>query len=239
MKPQLSVIMPMYNEKNIAGNVKQTIKAIDTFNLPYEIIVVDDGSKNNCFQEAKKVKSSKVKVVGYKENKGKGFAIKYGFKFTKGEYVAFVDSDLELNPLQLKDYMEIMKEQKADIVIGSKRHPESKVKYPAIRRFMSLIYQILIKILFNLHVRETQVGLKLFKRKVLVDIFPRVLIKRFAFDLEWLVNANKLGYKIVEAPIELNYKFESTVSLKSIFYMLQDTAAIFYRLRIIHYYDKT
>src|SRR3989339_129025 len=236
MKPKLSVIMPMYNEKNIVGNIKQSIKIFDTFKIPYEIIIVDDGSKNSCFNEAKTVKSNKVKVVGYKENKGKGFAIKYGFKFTKYNYVAFLDSDLDLNPKQLKDFIEIMQKEKADIVIGSKRHPESKVKYPIPRRVMSRFYQLLVKVLFNLNVTETQVGLKLFKRKVLEDIFPRVVIKRFAFDLEWLVNANKQGYKIVEAPIELNFKFTSTINPKAIFYMLQDTAAIFYRLKIIHYY---
>jgi glycosyltransferase involved in cell wall biosynthesis len=238
MKPKLSVIMPMYNEKNIASNIKQSIKIFDTFKIPYEIIIVDDGSKINSFQEAKKIKSNKVKVVGYKENKGKGFAIKYGFKFTKGEYIAFIDSDLDLNPKQLKDFIEIMQKEKADAVIGSKRHPQSKVNYPIPRKIMSWAYQILIKILFNLNVTETQVGLKLFKRKVLEDIFPRVIIKRFAFDLEWLVNANKLGYKIVEAPIELNFKFTSTINPKAVFYMLQDTAAIFYRLNIIHYYDR-
>jgi glycosyltransferase involved in cell wall biosynthesis len=234
----LSAIIPMYNEKNIYSNLKEAIKIFDGFTIPYEIIVVDDGSANDCFNEAKKIKSNKVKVVGYKENKGKGNALKYGFNLAKGDYVAFVDADLEINPKQLKNFMKIMEEKNADIVIGSKRVAYSKVHYPFIRRLMSQIYQTLIKILFDLNVKDTQVGLKLFRAEVLRKVFPKILVKRFAFDLEVLVNANHLGYRIVEAPIELNYKFGSTVNLKAIYYILLDTAAIFYRLKILKYYDR-
>ena len=237
MKPKLSVIMPMYNERNIYNNLKEAVKIFDEFKINYEIIVVDDGSTNNCLKEAKRIKSKKIKIVGYKKNKGKGFALKYGFDFVNGDYVAFVDADLELNPRQLKDYLRIIEEKNADIVIGSKRHPLSKVSYPITRRILSRAYQRLIKILFNLDVKETQVGLKLFRFEALKKIFPKIVVKRFAFDLEILVNANKLGYKVVEAPIEIVYKFRSAINLKEIFWILIDTAAIFYRLKILRYYD--
>ncbi len=237
MKIKLSVIMPMYNPKEIVRNLKEATIALEKITSSYEIILVNDGSTNNCFEEAKKFKNKKVKVVGYEKNQGKGYAIKYGFKFVKGDYVAFVDSGRDLNPKQLKDFMAVMEKTKTDIVIGSKKHPLSKVHYPLMRRIMSAIYRNFNYLVFNLNVKDTQVGLKLFKRKVLNEVMPRIAIKRFAFDLELLVIANKRGFKITEAPIVLNYKFQSTINITAVFWMLWDTAAIVYRDKILKYYD--
>jgi hypothetical protein len=93
--------------------------------------------------------------------------------------------------------------------------------------------------LFHLKLRDTQTGLKLFKRKVLEDVVPLLAIKGFAFDLELLVVARRLAYtKVMEAPVDLDYQFQSTVSPKAVFNVLWDTAAIFYRLRILRYYDR-
>lgn len=234
---KLSIIMPMYNAKDIEANIKAATNSLNKVTDKYEIILVDDGSSNNCFQQAKKIKNSKLKVVGYTKNQGKGNAIKYGFKFCSGKYVAFVDSGRDLDPIQLKSFIEKMEKEKADIVIGSKRHPESDVHYPPLRRFMSWTYQILNRILFNLSVKDTQVGIKLFKKSALDKIMPKIAIKRFAFDLELLVIAQKLGYKIVEAPITMRYQFQSSINTKAVFWMLWDTMAIFYRNSILHYYD--
>ncbi|MDO8623035.1 MAG: glycosyltransferase family 2 protein [archaeon] len=235
---KLSIIMPMYNSSDIITNIKEAMVSLNKVTEDYEIILVNDGSTNNCFEEAKKFSSKKVKVVGYDQNMGKGYAIKYGFNFTKGDYIAFVDSGRDLDPKQLKDFLEIMKKEDADIVIGSKRHSKSEVHYPLIRRVMSRVYQIMNKMLFNLKVQDTQVGLKLFKREVLEKIMPKIAIKRFAFDLELLVLANKYEFKIAEAPIIMRYKFRSTINLVAVFWMLWDTAAIFYRLKILKYYDR-
>lgn len=233
---ELSVIMPMYNAQDIAKNLQEACRILSSSIKDYEIIVVDDGSTNNCLQEARACRNSRVKIVGYRKNQGKGNAIKYGFGFARGRYIVFLDSGRDLNPKQIKSFMKIMTESGADIVVGSKRHAESVVNYPASRRVMSRIYQTVNKMLFNLNVRDTQVGLKLFKRKALEEVMPKIAIKRFAFDLELLVIANKRGFKIVEAPIVLRYKFQSTVNLCSVFWMLWDTAAIFYRLKILRYY---
>jgi hypothetical protein len=98
---------------------------------------------------------------------------------------------------------------------------------------------MLIRVLFNLNVRDTQTGLKLFRRKVLAEALPLLAIKKFAFDLELLVVARQLGYRnVCEAPISLNYQFQTTVNLRSAWRVLWDTAAIFYRLRILHFYDR-
>ena len=234
---ELSVIMPMYNSENVISNLEEATKALNKISKNYELILVDDGSTNNCLKEAKKFKDSKVLVVGYSKNMGKGNAIKYGFNFSKGDYIAFIDSGGDLDPSQLSLFLKTMKEKNADIVIGSKRHPKSIVHYPPIRRIMSKAYQLLNSILFDLDIKDTQVGIKLFRRAALEKIMPRIIVKKFAFDLEVLVLARKYNLKIIEAPIVMTYKFKSTINLKAVFWMLWDTAAVFYRLKLLRYYD--
>jgi len=235
---RLSIIMPMYNSRDIIRNLEEAEKALKKVISDYEIILVDDGSTNGCYEEAKKYKSKKIKIVGYKKNIGKGNAIKYGFNFVTGDYVAFVDAGRDLNPHQLKDFLKVMRENNCDIVVGSKRHAKAKVHYPLMRKFMSRTYQIINKILFDLKVKDTQVGMKLFKRNILEKIMPKIAIKRFAFDLELLVLANKQRFKIREVPIRMRYKFGSTINPAAVFWILLDTAAIFYRDKILRYYDE-
>jgi hypothetical protein len=87
-------------------------------------------------------------------------------------------------------------------------------------------------------VRDTQVGLKLFRRQVLAEVLPRIVVKRFAFDLELLVVAHHVGFThVVEAPVRIGQRFNSTINLKAIMSIMQETAAIFYRRNILHYYD--
>jgi len=227
----------MYNETNIYSNMQEMIKSLDKNFKNYEIILVDDGSTNDCFKQAKKIKSKKLKVVGYKTNKGKGNALKYGYNFVNGDYVTFIDADLDLHPDQIKGFFDYL--DGADAVIGSKRHKLSRVHYPGYRRVLSWFYQKFIFLLFGLNLRDTQSGIKLFKKELLDIVLPKVLVKKYAFDLELLVNAKKEGFKVNEAPIKLDYKFSGTgINLKQIYYMLLDTLAIFYRLRILKHYDK-
>ena len=239
-KEKISVIIPMYNEKNIKSNLREVLKVLDK-NLAgyaFEVIVVDDGSRVDCISEARRVKSRKIRVIGYKKNMGKGHALKHGFQFCGGDYIAFMDADLELPPYQLRNFIEEMKKSKADIIIGSKRFKESQVYYPLTRRLMSWTFQMITRILFGLNVRDTQVGMKLFRHEVLKRVLPKMLVKRYAFDVELLVLAHKLGYKIGEIPIRLDFKFSSGIKKRDIINMVIDVAAIFYRLRILKYYDK-
>jgi glycosyltransferase involved in cell wall biosynthesis len=172
-------------------------------------------------------------------NIGKGFALSLGVDQSVGSLVTFIDADMELDPANIGGFVGLMQRNKCDAVIGSKRHPLSKVAYPRFRRMQSWAYQLLVRILFNLNVRDTQTGLKLFRRQVLQEVMPLLAIKKFAFDLELLVVARQLGYKnVVEAPISLDYQFESTVNLGSAWRVLWDTVAIFYRLRVLRYYRR-
>ena len=240
--PCLSIVIPAYNEeKRIANTLLETCATIDSFSIPYEIIVVNDGSDDRTFEEASKIAKThgNVKVVHYTQNGGKGNAIKYGCKFVTGDIVTFLDADLELHPRQLKGFFDYMDKYDADVVVGSKRHPFSKVNYPTHRKLLSWFYHLLVKAIFNLPVNDTQLGLKLFKREVIDTVIPKILVKRYAYDVEILVNAKHAGFRIVESPIELYFKRRvGRVRLKDIAKIAVDTSAIFYRLYVLKYYDE-
>ena len=240
---KLSVVMPAYNESaSIFKNVAEAVDTLSGFGYDYEIIVVDDGSVDDTHSHAVQIAAkygSKVRVVRYDDNRGKGGALICGTTYTTGDYVAFLDADMDLHPEQLPLFLEILVAREADVVVGSKRHPLSNVQYPMIRRLYSAGYSALVWVLFGLPLRDTQTGLKLFRRCVLQDVFPRVLVKRFAFDIEVLANAHRLGYKIVDAPVTLRFMRQyGRITLGDIWTILLDTLAIFYRLRLRHYYDR-
>ncbi len=239
---KLSVIIPTYNKQEyISKTIEETEKVLNDLNLEHEIIVVDDGSTDKTYEEAMRVCNlyPNTRVSHYIPNGGKGQAIKYGFYKTSGDLVLFLDADMDLHPRQIKTFLDIMEKTNADVVIGSKRHPDSKIIYPNQRKFLSRGYQMITSFFLKLPVSDTQVGMKLLKREVLDKVFPKILVKKWAFDVELLVNVVHHGYKVVEAPIDLNFqKFSSAIHLGSIPNFLIDTAAIFYRLRILRYYTK-
>lgn len=236
----LSVLMPAFNEADrIIDSLSKSLKIFSSFGVPFEIIVVNDGSTDNT---AKKIrlfskKHPQIKLVSYRNNKGKGHALKHAFSFAKMSFVTFVDADLELNPIQLKIFFDIMRSSNSDIVVGSKRHPDSKLFYPFYRKFLSNSFYLLTRVLFGLPVKDSQAGLKLFKKSVLDDVFPRIIVKGYAFDLELLVVANTHGYKIAEAPIDLRFaRFTNRVGLKAVKNILIDTLGVLYRLKVLHFY---
>lgn len=241
----ISIIVPAYRqEKTIRDDLLRIQRVMEELRYKYEIIVVVDGMVDGTFDQAKKSLSRNVHVVGYKVNKGKGNALRFGIARSKGDVVAFIDSGMDLNPNGISMLLEHFEWYNADIVVGSKWHPVSKVNYPLQRKVISRGYGLLVKILFGLRVSDTQLGMKVFKRGVLEKVLPRLLVKRYAIDVELLAVADRLGFtRIFEAPIELDWSdvVGSSVSanlLGSILDVFLDTIAIFYRLRIKKYYDE-
>lgn len=236
---KLSVIVPSYREPKLLNNIKMIEEVVSATFPDYEIICVEDGTNASKKINRKLVKSDKVKIISYPLNVGKGFAFLYGFTQSTGDLIALLDADLDIHPKHIRLYADIMKLNNADIVIGSKRHYLSKVKYPFIRKVYSRILQTIVHLLFGLNIADTQVGVKLFKRSVLQKVLPRLVVKTFAFDLEVLVVANHLGFKkIVEAPVELKLTLGSKININAVRRFFQDTAAIYYRLNILKYYDR-
>lgn len=239
----LSVIIPVYKqEKTIADDIKNISHVLDQIRYDYEIIAVVDGTKfDKSYQIIKKLKFNKLKVFGYKNNHGKGYAVRFGMAKTKGDYIAFIDAGMEIDPNGISMVLEHMEWYNADIIVGSKRHPASKVHYPFDRRIVSFGGFLIAKFLLGINVHDTQAGLKIFRRQVLIKVLPRLLVKTYAFDLEILSVANHLGFtQIYESPIKINYDFDSLThasGLKVIYQCLIDALSVFYRLRILHYYD--
>lgn len=244
----ISVIIPAYKaEKFIAKTLLEIKKVLDQIGYRYEIVCVVDGRVDKTFENAEKFAKKfpeQVRVVGYLTNMGKGHAVRFGMAQAEGDIIGFVDAGLDLNPNGLAMLLEHFEWYKADVVVGSKRHSVSKVIYPWQRRILSFGFQMGVRTLFGLKIRDTQVGMKFFKREVLKKVLPRLLVKQWAFDVEMLAVANYLGYKkIYEAPIEMNIEFggmsivTSKGFLTTVFKMAWDTVAIFYRLKILHYYD--
>ena len=164
----LSLIVPAYRQEGtIQEDLSRISKALERIRCNYEMIVIVDGKVDKTFELAKKLESPKINVFGYEKNHGKGYAIRYGIARAHGDLIAFLDAGMDINPNGISMLIEHMIWYNADIVVGSKRHPASKVSYPLKRRLYSMVYQIFVYFLFGLKIRDTQVGLKLFKRKVL------------------------------------------------------------------------
>jgi len=206
----LSVIIPAFNEgHHIHANVLRVCEALQ--GLDFEVIVVDDGSSDNTFAESQRVAADglPVRAVQQPVNRGKGAALFYGFEFAAGEYIAFLDADLEIHPQYVKKFLERLQEADADLVIGTKVPKLGQM--PVLRRVMSLVYREFVSLLFGLSLRETQTGIKLFRREVLEDCIPRLRVSRFAFDVELMVAAARFGYQIVEFPVEVGFSRKSSL----------------------------
>ena len=240
---KLSVVLPAYNEgEKIYENLKAVSSCLQEFCENYELVAVNDGSRDNTSEEISRAADDDehIQLVTYEQNRGKGNAIKAGVYAATGDYIAFLDADLDISPSHLKGYLEEMEKQSADIVIGSKMHKESQLEYPALRRFVSICYFIVLKLLFRLNVKDTQTGIKLFRSEVIKNIIGMIRTSGYAYDIEILAVAARFGYRIIEQPITLKYTRQNSfgrIRFGDILRMAKDTLSIFYWLKIKKLYD--
>jgi len=242
MPPLVSIIIPAYRQaRTIKKDLTHIDKVLQQIRYPYEIIVVVDGHLDHTYQKAISVTSKNLKVFELKHHQGKGFTVRFGMKKAKGDYIAFLDAGMEIDPNGISMLLEHLEWYAADIIVGSKRHPASQVDYPLDRTILSWGYQWLVRLLFDIKIKDTQPGIKIFKRPVLEAILPVLLVKNYAFDIEMLSVAHRYGFtRIFEAPIKITIPFDSisdAKTVKNILHTLYDTAAVFYRLKIMKYYD--
>lgn len=232
----LSLVIPFYNPgSRLAPHVQDAISVLRAAQVTFEVIAVSDGSTDGSPSSIAGV--GQVRVVQLARNQGKGAALRAGLAQGRGRYLGFIDADGDIPAAQLYHFLAATRRGDPDVVLGSKRHPDSDVVYPPLRRLYSFGYQQLNRVLFQLPTRDTQTGIKLIRRETLAAVLPKMVEKRFAFDLELLVVARRMGYSnFVELPVRITERFTSTISLKSVRGMLLDTFAIFYRLRITHFY---
>ena len=246
MKPKaklVSVIIPAFKqEKTIVKDLSQVRDALKQIRYPTEIIVVVDGDLDQTYRHAKTLIGPDLKVYQLPHHQGKGATVRHGMSKAKGDYIAFLDAGMQIDPNGISMLLEHLEWYEADIIVGSKRHPASIVNYPWDRRILSWGYYFLVRLLFNVKLKDTQPGIKIFRRQVLETILDLLLVKNYAFDIEILAVARRFGFKrIYESPIKLDYDFgpaTNAASLRTIHHMLYDTAAVFYRLNILRYYEK-
>ena len=249
LRGKLSIVMPAYNEEALIYNsIMQTLSIVEQFAPDLEIIAVNDGSKDKTKQEIERairddakqphpvvpgmrVSGTRIKLVTSNKNRGKGNAIISGISQAEGDYIAFVDADLELNPAQLEGYLKKMQESGSDVVIGC----------PFVRKVISLGYYMMLLVLFHLNVRDTQTGLKVFKAEAVKPVAHLVRTSGFAYDIELLVAVHRRGFKIEQMPVKVVYvrdKNTRRIGMSDIVKAFRDTWAIFYRVYFKHYYDE-
>jgi glycosyltransferase involved in cell wall biosynthesis len=239
----LSVVIPSYKQEGtIIKDIHSIKKALDSLGNSYEIIVVVDGLVDDTSKKLRKHKFSNLKIISYAQNQGKGHAVRTGMLAARGDIIGFMDAGMDIHTEGFKMLLSHMGWYDADIIVGSKLHPVSQVNYPLYRKILSRGYRLITRVLFGFSVRDTQVGLKFFRKRVVQDVLPRLLVKKYAFDIEILAVSYLLGFhKIYEAPVKIDFKKNSIDPknmAKIVFLMLWDTAAVFYRLKIKNYYNK-
>ena len=237
----LSVVVPYYNPgRLLVPTIERLLSVLDASGASYEVVAVSDGSTDGSDHDLDELAAGHPQLTNlvFAQNQGKGAALRIGLARGRGRYLGFIDADGDLDPILLDSFQTMVRLYSPDIILGSKRHPLSEVEYPFLRRVYSWGYQQVVRVGFRLNIRDTQTGIKLIRRDVLAAVLPRMVEKRFAFDLELFVIARRLGYKrFLEAPIRLRHQFTSTVSWRSVYRSLLDTLAIWYRLRVLHFYD--
>ena len=233
----LSFVIPAYNEEIF---IEDTLVALDFVAkdepLQYEVVVVDDGSQDKTFIKALKYaqRNGHVKVLRYAINTGKGFAVKRGFMEATGDVVVFVDGDMEIDLKTLSKYVEALED--ADIVIATKYHPKSEVSMSISRKLMSRSFNVLVRLLTGFNLKDTQVGLKVMRRSAVKDIFSKLAVKRYAFDVELLAVSRLYNLKIVEMPVKIT--LDNPFKAKEVWRMFVDLLGIAYRLRVKHWYQR-
>jgi glycosyltransferase involved in cell wall biosynthesis len=237
-KPLVSFVLPAYNEgKSIERALERLDSSVNGSGLRYEVVVVDDGSVDDTRLKVLNyaAQSWNVRVFGYDRNVGKGFAVKSGFWKSVGDAVVFVDSDSDIDVGQFRRYVDALAD--ADIVVGSKWHRDSVVEVSFVRGFLSRGFNVLVRLLTGVRVSDTQAGIKAVRREAFCEVFRRLSVKRYAFDVELLVLAGVFGLRVVELPVKL--KLSSRFGFGEIWRMLLDLLGIAYRLRIKKWYQRS
>lgn len=213
MTTDLSLIIPAYNEEQrIKASLESAVDFFAQKSFSYEIVVVDDGSSDSTIDVVSKFDSPQIKLIAQSRNKGKGAAVTRGMLEAKGEIRVFSDADFS-TPVYEIDKVTTAMQLGTEVFIGSRALDYSMIKkhQPFYREFMGKTFNKLVQLFLISGIKDTQCGFKGFTAKAAHDIFSKMQIDGFGFDLEIIYLADKLGYSISEVPVEWYNDERSTV----------------------------
>lgn len=199
----LSVVIPAYNEEQRLGrSLPVIIDHLKKQDYTWEILVIDDGSRDKTSEVALSFDEPRVRVHKNTPNRGKGYSIRRGMLEARGLWRLFSDADLS-TPIGELDKFWAYTDDGYDVVIGSRALPESdlEVRQPKSRELAGRIFNTAVQTFLVRGLLDTQCGFKLFSADAANAVFPRQTLHGFAFDVEILMLAQKLGFKIKEAPV--------------------------------------
>lgn len=204
--PRLSLVIPMYNEREILPETVRLLRAwLDALPYAAEAVLTDDGSTDGSADAARLAVDgdARIRVVGYAQNRGKGGAVRYGVENARGEMIAYTDCDLAYGTQAVSDLTDALASAPdTDIVIGSRNLSGDGYRgYTFLRRVMSKTYLAVLRIAAGFSLSDSQCGLKCFSTSAAKQIFSLCRTDSFAFDLEVLMIATRLGLKIREYPV--------------------------------------
>jgi dolichyl-phosphate beta-glucosyltransferase len=238
-KPYLSVIIPAYNEASRQGSgIKDHLQSIKTYfqgkNIPYEVVIVNDGSKDNTgeFIESYQNFFDNMTFINRKENKGKLFSVQEGLLKARGKFRLFTDADGATAINNLDKFWKYM-EDKENVIIGSRDLKQSKIDkhQPKIKEILGDAGNLLIQYLLDLRgIKDTQCGFKVLSQEVVEKIIPQMKAIRWGGDFEILALAKKMDYKIIEVPIEWTDSGQSTVGIKGYLETLKELFQVKWRM---------
>lgn len=223
---EISVCIPMYNEsERIAATARELSEYMAKNFSDYEILFSDDGSTDGCADIVRSLDLPNVRVVGYKNNRGKGCAVRTAFLEARGDFVMFTDADLAYGTGVIRRaYDEHLAHPEAGMVIGSRNLDKDGYSgYTFLRRVASKAYIFLLGIVGGFRLSDSQCGCKGFTHDAVHKIFPRCEVDGFAFDFEAILWAGKLGIGIVEMPVKvINHGSSKVHVLRDSLKMLKD-----------------
>ncbi len=225
---ELSVFFPCYNEeKNIETTVSKAIPVLNKITQKWEIILINDGSKDNTAKVLEKIKKQyskeDISIITHSPNRGYGGALKSGLYNSKYQWITFTDSDGQFDFSEISNLIEKQQKTKADIVIGY--YLARQVSKSTI--ITSKIWELIVLILFGLKVTDIDCGFKLINKKV-VDTIPKLEAERGAFiSSEFLIKAKKTGFKIVEIGVHHYPRTEGKATGRNIKVILKSFSDLF------------
>ncbi len=233
---KVSLVIPMYNESSIIdGAIKTFSEYLKSKYEDWELIFVDDGSKDGCGKSvaAASGKEPRIRLEGYPDNRGKGCAVRTGMLAASGDIVVFTDCDNAYGEDAVGRMIDMFSESKADIIIGSRNLSKDGYEdYTFIRRIASKTYIKIIALAAGFKLSDSQSGIKGFRREAAQKVFRNCEVDRFAFDLEAIMIAQKAGFVIEEMPVKIINHRESKVRvLRDAVKMLSDVRKMKKRIK--------